>query len=98
MSAQVFTVDERTEIVARLAALENGYVAVQGDVQKIVDLLHATPVDDEGNARGLPVNMLAEIHAFCMRLAATLDALGGNPMFAAMLPADSLPSSFSQEG
>lgn len=98
MSAQAFSVDERTEIITKLAALENGLEAVQRDVQTMVDLMHATPTDDEGNAQGVPVNMLAQVHAFCMQLASTLDALGGNPMVAAMLPADSLPSSFGQEG
>lgn len=31
---------------------------------------------------------LAEVHAFNMRLAQVLDGLGGNPMFAAMMPPD----------
>lgn len=30
--------------------------------------------------------MLTEVHGFCMRLAETLDALGQNPMLAAMVP------------
>lgn len=29
---------------------------------------------------------VSEIHGFCMRLAETLDALGQNPMLAAMVP------------
>jgi len=30
--------------------------------------------------------LVLEIHGFCMRLAETLDALGSNPMVAAMVP------------
>ena len=31
------------------------------------------------------------VAAFCERLAATLDAIGSNPLFAAMLPAEMMP-------
>ena len=36
-------------------------------------------------------NTVDGVAAFCERLAMTLDALGSNPLFSAMLPAEMLP-------
>ncbi len=47
---------------------------------RVIDSLNAT-VENQGI-------LIAEIHGFATRLAATLDGLASNPMVAAMLPPD----------
>jgi hypothetical protein len=61
------------------AEQERGFTEMERD--EIITRLQAM----ENTCQGI-ANTVDGIAAFCERLAATLDAIGGNPLFAAMLP------------
>jgi hypothetical protein len=66
---------------------ERGFTEAERD--EIISRIQAL----ENTCHGI-ANTVDGIAAFCERLAATLDAIGGNPLFAAMLP----PEMMAQAG
>lgn len=82
-----FTDQERTEIITRLQVVENVASGVSAQLALITQELFPEAEVGEGE-QPRTVNMLKEVHFFCQRLGQVLDALGSNPMFAAMMPAE----------
>jgi len=86
--ASGFTREEREEIITRLQVMENVCSAVSAQLSDLIAELFPQSAPTEAEPYGHRVNMVREVHEFATKLAAMLDAMAANPMFAAMLPAD----------
>lgn len=86
-----FTEEERNEIVYRLQAVENLCETLSFQLNDVIGELFPIGDAPEGEVPR-KVNMVREIHGFCVRLSAVLDAMSSNPMIAAMMP----PGAFSE--
>jgi hypothetical protein len=84
--ASGFTKEEREEIIFRLQAVENLCTSLSVALGDIQSALYTTVEQDDGTVE--VIDRVDGIYGFCQRLGVVLDALGSNPMFAAMLPPD----------
>lgn len=81
-----FTHAEREEIITRLQTVENIAAGISAQLTDLIGELFPMSETTEEEPYGHRVNMVQEVHTFAAKLAAMLDAMAGNPMFAAMLP------------